>query len=305
MHINYNFDKNINMKKINIYLLMFMFISIISIYSASNLYDTIKQIIWYIIGFIMIHLIRKLKNKTVYKHYIYLYIIGNTLLLLLLLFAEPINGSKCWFNFFGISIQPSEFMKIILIITNAVIINKNKKNFKLILKILIITLIPSILTFLEPDTGMIIIYFVISFTMLFISNIDSKYFVLIFLVIIFILSIFLSIYLYSEDLFINIFGTNFFYRIDRLLDWKNGSGMQLDNALISIGSAHIFGYGFNNTPIYFPESSTDFIFAIFATNYGFIGITILLLLIVCFDIYLIKVAIKTRYYINKYLFTYK
>ncbi len=294
-------------KSILYYIYIFMFISIISIYSASNLLNNsnlvIKQIIWNIIGFSIIHLITKLNMKYIYKYYKYLYIIGNILLLLLLLFAKPINNSRCWFNIFGMSIQPSEFMKIILIITNAIVINKNKKNFKLIIKILLITLVPSILTFLEPDTGMVIIYFIISFVMLYISEVDNKYFTIIFLFTLLFVSIFLSLYFYNSNIFIKIFGTDFFYRIDRLLDWKNGSGMQLTNALTSIGSAHIFGFGFNNTPIYFPEPQTDFIFSVYATNYGFIGILLLLLLILRFDLYLIKIAIKTKNNRNKYIIT--
>lgn len=316
MHINHFFDKNINMKriyknKINTsilyYVFIFMFISILSIYSAGNLLGSpnliIKQLIWYIIGFYIIHIIIKIDIKKIYKYYKYLYLIGNIFLLILLIFGKPINNSKCWFNIFGISIQPSEFMKIILIITNAIVINNNKKNYKLIFKILFITLIPSILTFLEPDTGMVIIYLIISFTMLFISNIDIKYFTISFLFLILFLSIFLSLYFYNSNTFIRIFGTDFFYRIDRLLDWKNGSGMQLSNALTSIGSAHIFGFGFNNTPIYFPEAQTDFIFSVFATNYGFIGIILLLILIIKFDMYLIKLATKEKNNINKYIIT--
>ena len=171
----------------------------------------------------------------------------------------------------------------------------------LILKIIGITIIPAVLTFLEPDTGMVLIYFVISFTMLFTSGINIKWFIYFFIIIAILLSIFLTIYFYKGDLFIEIFGTNFFYRIDRLLDWKDGVGMQLTNALAGIGSAFIFGHGFNNTPIYFPEPQTDFIFSVYATNFGLIGIIILLLLIVYFDINIIKVGIKSKIKINKYV----
>lgn len=289
-------------------LFSFMIISLISVYSASNLIANntliIKQAIWFIIGLFIIYLITKIKNKTIYKNYKLLYIIGNITLLSLLLFAKPINNSKCWFTIFGIgTIQPSEFMKIILIITNAMIIyeNKDKKDYVIVLKVLIVTLIPAILTFLEPDTGMVIIYFVISFVMLFISGINRKWFTTSILIILLLLSLFLSLYFYNSDLFIKIFGTNFFYRIDRLLDWKDGVGMQLTNALTGIGSAGILGFGFNNTPIYFPEPQTDFIFSVFAINYGFIGSTILLILITYFDINILKIGMNTRSKIEKYI----
>ena len=299
----YKFNKQI------IYsLVIFAIISLFSIYSAGNLignnFLVIKQAIWFIIGFFVIHLITKIKNKNIYKHYKMLYILGNLSLILLLFFATPINNSKCWFNIFGIgTVQPSEFMKIILIITNAIVIyeNRNKKDYIIVFKILVITLIPSILTFMQPDTGMVLIYFVISFTMLFVSKINIKWFTISILFIILFLSIFLSLYFYNSNIFINLFGTNFFYRIDRLLDWKNGVGMQLTNALTGIGSAGILGFGFNNTPIYFPEPQTDFIFSVFAINYGFIGALFLIALIVYFDINIIKIGKRVRSKQEKYV----
>lgn len=283
-------------------------ISLLSIYSAGCLVGNkllvLKQILWILVSIFVIYIILKIGNNFIYKNYKYLYIFINLLLLLLLIFGKPINNSKCWFNIFGITIQPSEFAKIILIITNAMVINNHFKNNKnkellLIIKILIITIIPSILTFLEPDTGVVIIYVIISFTMLFISNINIKWFTISILLILLFLSIFLSMYFYNSDTFIKIFGTNFFYRIDRLLDWKDGVGMQLVNAKSGIGAAHIFGFGFNNTPIYFPEAQTDFIFSVFAINYGFIGAVILIATIVYLDIHIIKIGINAKNKVDK------
>lgn len=283
-------------------------ISLLSIYSAGCLVGNkllvLKQILWMLVSIFVIYIILKIGNSFIYKNYKYLYIFINLLLLLLLIFGKPINNSKCWFNIFGITIQPSEFAKIILIITNAMVINNHFKNNKnkellLIIKILIITIIPSLLTFLEPDTGVVIIYVIISFTMLFISNINIKWFTISILLVLLFLSIFLSMYFYNSDTFIKIFGTNFFYRIDRLLDWKDGVGMQLVNAKSGIGAAHIFGFGFNNTPIYFPEAQTDFIFSVFAINYGFIGAVILIATIVYLDIHIIKIGINAKNKVDK------
>ena len=283
-------------------------ISLLSIYSAGCLVGNkllvLKQTLWILVSVFVIYIILKIGNSFIYKNYKYLYIFINLLLLLLLIFGKPINNSKCWFNIFGITIQPSEFAKIILIITNAMVINNHFKNNKnkellLIIKILIITIIPSLLTFLEPDTGVVIIYVIISFTMLFISNINIKWFTISILLILLFLSIFLSMYFHNSDTFIKIFGTNFFYRIDRLLDWKDGVGMQLVNAKSGIGAAHIFGFGFNNTPIYFPEAQTDFIFSVFAINYGFIGAVILIATIVYLDIHIIKIGINAKNKVDK------
>ena len=69
-----------------------------------------------------------------------------------------------------------------------------------------------------------------------------------------------------------------FYRLDRIFDWHSGSGLQLENALASVGAAGIVGHGFNQIPIYFPEAPTDFIFAVFASSFGFIGVLLMLCL---------------------------
>lgn len=286
------------------FIIIFFIISITTIYSSqsilpstyNNLY--IKQIIWYILGITIMFLTKKIGKSYIYKIIFFLYIIFNILLLGLLFFGTYVNGARCWYNILGFGFQPSEFMKIILIILIGTIINKfnknkNKKNeFYLILKIFIITLIPSILTFLEPDTGNVIIYFIIMISMLFISNINYKWFILIFgIIFITIFSLYIF-YHYFNTIFIKIFNENFSLRIERILSWTTTSGYQLTNGLNSIGSAGLFGYGFKKTPLYFPEAQTDFIFAVFASNYGFIGSIILLTIIALFDIKLIKLAYK-------------
>lgn len=291
-------------------------ISIFTIKSATtilNIQDNlmVKQIIWYSIGFLLSYLITRTDNNKIYDNIWLLYIIGNVSLILLLIFADPINNSKCWFSIPSIgTVQPSEFMKIILILVLGIMINQfNKINkyptikdeFLFLIKVIIIVLVPSLLTFLEPDTGVVIIYLLITITMLFISGIRYRWFILLFILLISCISIILILYFYNNSLFINIFGTSFFLRIDRLLDWSNKDGYQLTNSLLAIGSSNWFGFGFNNTPIYFPEAQTDFIFSVFASNFGFIGSLLLILIITIFDIELIILAIKSKNNLDKYI----
>ncbi len=304
-------------KLILIPLIIFSIISIITIYSAQSLlpssmgYLALKQGIWYIVGFIVMFVIISLGNEFIYKNAWILYIIGVISLVLLLLIGTPINDAKCWFNLPGIgTIQPSEFMKIILIIILARVINDFNKEyqspslfdeFKFLLKVGIIVLIPSVLTFLQPDTGVVLIYLLITFVILFISGIRYRWFFMIIgLALLFVGSI-LLIYFINQDLFVHLFGTSFFLRIDRLLDWSNKSGYQLENGLTAISSGGLFGFGFNKTPIYFPEPQTDFIFAVFASNFGFIGSTLLLALILFFDLRIIINALRSNSNINKYI----
>ena len=292
-------------------------ISLISINSAEEILGdkslnyTLKQSIWFIIGFILIIFLKKIKNEKILKSIQYLYIGGIISLILLLIFGKPINNAKCWFEipFLG-TFQPSEFMKIILILTLSTLIDdfrsKNPfptitQEFLFLLKIGIIVGIPSILTFLQPDTGVVLIYLLITFIMLFVSGIRYRWFLILFIILGLSIGSVLLIYFLDTDLFIKIFGTSFFLRVDRLLDWSNNSGYQLENGMTAIGSAGLLGYGLNNTPIYFPEPQTDFIFAVYSSNFGFIGSIILISIITFFDIRLIKLAIESPNNINKYV----
>lgn len=301
--------KKINLDKtLILYVSIFAIISLISIYSASMYLSktlgnlVLKQAMWYAVGILFIFIIYKLKISFFIKISPYIYLF-NVILLLGLLFVGPvINGSRCWYIIEGIgSFQPSEFMKISLVLIEAYIIDKfsskekNAKNeFKLISLIFIVFLIPSILTFLEPDTGAVIIYFIITLLMLFISGIRLRWFIIGISMLIIIVASFLIFFFLKQDMFIKIFGSDFFYRIDRVINWQNGSGMQLENSLAAIGSSGILGHGFNKTPLYFPEAGTDFIFSVYASNFGLIGSCIFILLVVLFDIHLIKVGMSSK-----------
>ena len=296
-------------KNILIPLLLFAVISVITIYSTrtliasdlQNLY--LKQILWYGIGFGLAYLMMTFGNKFLYNNAYILYLVGVFLLILVLFIGKDINNARCWFviPYIG-SFQPSEFMKIFLIITLSRMINdftvERKSNdiqeeFKFLLKVLLVVGIPSVLTFIEPDTGAVLIYFIITIFMLFIGGFRSRWFIITIGLLILFGGAFLGIYFLDQDLFINIFGTSFFYRMDRILNWSSSSGLQLTNGLTAISSGGLLGHGYMHTPIYFPEMQTDFIFAVFSSNFGFIGALLLLSLIVYFDLNVISLATKS------------
>ena len=90
----------------------------------------LKQTLWYIAGFLLAYFIMFIGNDFIYDNIWVFYGIGVISLGLLLIFGTPINNAKCWFSIPGIgTVQPSEFMKIILIVTNAVLIDKFNRNF--------------------------------------------------------------------------------------------------------------------------------------------------------------------------------
>ena len=313
--------KNISKYKIDktilIPIILFAIVSVLTLYGANSILPSYmndlmgKQIMWYIAGFIIAYLVMTIGNTHIYRIVWVLYGIGILSLIGLFFFGVNINDATCWYEIKGIgTIQPSEFMKIILIISVATLISKFNEDFPnpslreefyFLIKTIVIVLIPSILTFLQPDTGVVMIYILITLVMLFVSGIRYRWFAILFGILGGLVLLVLGIYFISQDLFINIFGTSFFLRVDRLLDWSNQSGYQLEQSLSAIGSAGLLGYGWNVNPIYFPEAQTDFIFAVFASHIGFIGSAFLLALIAFFDIRLIMLAVKTNKLINKYV----
>lgn len=308
--------KNYNLLIITCFLFMIS-IGILSIYSASVLIGTsynnlyIKQITSIITGIIIMIFLIIIGNEKILKYSKVAYITSIFLLTITLFIGKEINGSKCWLTLGGITFQPSEFMKISLILLLCEIIEKyhfkNKRNtkeeLKLIITTLIITLIPSFLVFIEPDTGSVIMYILIWLTLLFISPLRNRWIIILITFITLLFSSFILTYIFYPDILIKIFSSSIFYRIDRILNWQISEGMQLENSLIAIGTGGFKGTGLTNTPIYIPEAYSDFIFPIYANNFGLIGVATLISIIIIFNLISINKIINTSKTVEKYLIT--
>ena len=306
-------------KNYNILLLTCLFfmisMGILSIYSASELigssYDNlhIKQLASVIIGVILSILVMTIGNEKLLKYSFYLYVLCNILLILTLFIGEEINGSRCWLKILGITFQPSEFMKIALILFLSSVIEKYhfknkitaKEELKLIMLTFIITLIPSLLVFIEPDTGSVIMYALIYLMLLFISPLRNRWFIIMLTFLTILISTFIITYIFYPDVILDIFGSSIFYRIDRIINWQISEGMQLENSLIAIGTGGFTGLGLRNTPIYIPEAYSDFIFSIYANNNGFIGVITLLTIIIVFNLIILNKITNTSKTVEKYI----
>ena len=302
----------LNNKALFIPLIIIMIISFFNMYNSKfiNINYTnhlTKQIIWYILGFEIVFLINKINISKILKKSFILYLISCLLLVLVLIFGQEINGSKAWFNLSFFSFQPSELVKLTLTIYLIDILTKNKTNnikeeLILILKLLFIIFIPSILVFLEPDTGAIIFYLIILISLLYSSNI-SKWWLITFFIILIIFGIsFYLLFTYNQELLIKIIGTSFFYRIERILTFTNNNSYQLNNALIAMGSSSFLGSGIKKVSLYIPEAPTDFIFAFNISNFGIISAFIILICYLTIDYYFINLIFrvknnKTKYFI--------
>ncbi len=268
-------------KNVVIILIIYMFFSFINLRSSDLL---TRQLLFYVASIIIISLFKK---DIISKNIRILYLIFNAILLYLLLFGTEINGSKAWISLGLFSVQPSEFMKIILILYLSFIATKYEK-YKL--KCLIVTLIPAILTFLEPDTGNVVFYFVTYFSILFYKEGNLKSLLKYGLILASVFVIFILSYLKFSDYFIQIFGYQVYYRVERIFSLINNDSYQLNRALIGMGSSNLFG---SNNIVDIPYETTDFAFSYLVSNIGFIGSLIFLLFNLSVDMYLIK-SIKNQ-----------
>lgn len=269
------------MKKNLIILIPIFVLELLSIFYLKNDYQ-IKQLIWFVLGLISLFLVSKLKEKHLKTISILLYIVS-IILLTVVLFHPYTNGSRGWLKLYKISIQPSEITKISLILMALFL---NNKNFISKLIFILIFLIPSILTFVEPDTGAVIIYGIIF--LFFLPKFFSKKEITVFLSISLILlgSLF-YLYFYQKDIFIDIFDTSIYYRLDRISAFKNQNNMQVNNALISIGSGKL---------LYFPEANNDFFFAyLLSKNYYNFYLIIISYFLICTLFLLIKTPLSNLF----------
>lgn len=206
----------------------------------------IKQLIWFVLSDISYLILIKFPKK-IFKNITYpLYFFSIFLLLIVLFLNHYTNGSRGWLNFGFISFQPSELMKIALLL---LFIKHNQNKIKIKYTILYLV-IPSILTYLEPDTGSIIMYFLLFLPFFWAQEHQKKYFKYFILFLILLLTILFLIYLKSPQIYVKILGPSIIYRLERLTNYQDN--LQTTNALISIASNHL---------LYFPESYNDFIFA--------------------------------------------
>ncbi|WP_426786672.1 FtsW/RodA/SpoVE family cell cycle protein [Staphylococcus capitis] len=279
---------------------------------------SIRQIIYYILGAIMAFLIMIVSPKKI-KHNTYLlYFIFCVLLIGLLILPETaitpvINGAKSWYSFGPISIQPSEFMKIILILALAKTVSRHNqftfnKSFQsdlmLFLKIIGVSIFPMLLILLQNDLGTTLVICAVIAGVMMVSGITWRILAPIFIAAILGgASIILAI-IFKPTLIENLLGIKM-YQMRRINSWldpytySSGDGYHLTESLKAIGSGQLIGKGYNHGEVYIPENHTDFIFSVVGEEMGFIGSVVLILIFLFLVFHLIRLASKINSQYNK------
>jgi len=220
------------------------------------------------------------------------------------------GGATRWLTLDPIpmSIQPSEFMRIALIFVNAHIIQKhNQKYLKrtaktdllLIMKVLLVIAPPAFLIYRQPDSGITILILVTTAVMLLGAGIKWRYIISVASIAAVITALFISLVSTHSDFLIDVIGLEP-YQINRFNGWFDpfgtisGQGHQLAHGLMAMGSGGLFGNGFQSGIVHFPESHTDFIFAIIGKDFGLFGALAVIILYVLFNFEILNTAALNR-----------
>ncbi|PIP68912.1 rod shape-determining protein RodA [Candidatus Nomurabacteria bacterium CG22_combo_CG10-13_8_21_14_all_32_8] len=243
-----------------------------------NFFD--KQIIWIILSFIVFFVFafidfRFLRRTDVL---VTLFLIFCTLLIVLLFIGNIIKGSQSWFSFGVFSFQPGDVMKLVLVLILSKYFSRRHVEIRNIKHIFIsgfYAFVPFILILLQPDFGSAMVIFLIWFGMVLVSGISKTH----------LFFVFLS----GALIFISLWTFAFApYQKDRIISFINpladihDSGYNASQSIIAVGSGQVLGkglgFGTQSRLKFLPEPQSDFIFAAFAEEWGFVGSFFILLL---------------------------
>ena len=250
---------------------------LIVIYSAANqdMNVVIRQSVKISIGFFIMIIVAQIPTNTIQRWSVAIYVAGLLLLVGVLLFGDVGKGAQRWLDLGFFRFQPSEILKLSVPMVIAWYFSDKElpPNIKQILFSLLLVVIPVVLIAKQPDLGTALLVAAAGISVLFIAGINWKLIAGCCLLAIpgaFIL------WMYMHD-----------YQKQRVLTFLNpeqdplGSGYHIIQSKIAIGSGGVYGKGWlNGTQShleFLPERSTDFIFAVFCEEFGFVGVVLLIM----------------------------
>lgn len=298
----------VSVKNLDWFLLALVFILVFfglaAIYSTS--FDSVKivnfekQAIFSIIGFVLMWAIIFVVDYRMLKTYSgILYLSAAAVLLLTVLTASKVRGVYSWFDIGGFSFQPTEFIKIILIIILAKYFStRDISDFKHVIISSIYAGVFILLIAKQPDMGMAAIFVVIWISMSVAAGLKARHFAILFIVLL--IAGVISWHYVLKD-----------YQRERITIFLNpskdllGSGYNINQSKIAIGSGGFFGKGFGHGTQsqlnFLPEKYADFIFAAIAEESGFFGVLMLLIIYSCVFYEIFSVIRKINDFFGKLL----
>lgn len=283
-------------------------IGLIALFSATqetNYSEFKKQIMWLCVSIPVIIFVLMIDYNILAKASPIFYGIF-VILLIAVLFTEPINGARSWFEITdNLRFQPSELAKIFVIIFLATVMVKiqerNKNDINRITRLLLILLIIGVPLFLiikQPDYGTAMAFIIFTLLMLFVAGIDKKYIIIVALIIAVSLPL-AYFYVLPEHA-----KTRIEVFLNPNLD-PRGAGYNIIQSKLAIGAGRIFGMGLlkgNQTQLgYLYPKTTDFIFSVIGEELGFVFSSAVIILYVIMITKAIKVAKTAKNDLGSYI----
>lgn len=297
-------------------------ISLIAIYSGSGQYASgdptyfiKRQLVFIVLGLIVMMVVAFFDFELLERWTWLFYLGGIFLLVLVEIIGVERNGSKRWIDVSVTEIQPSEFMKIFLVLHIAMILSKIGKyrlDFKpslwALTKILFFTIIPLYLIWRQPDLGTTLMILFSVAALLLISSLSLKLLGILVATGITGIGTMIYLFLYQRDILESFVESHQMARIYGWLDpegYSRGFGYQLQQALLGIGSGQLSGSGFKKgyqvQSGHIPEAHTDFIFAVIGEEFGFIGTSLVVVLFFLLIYRIITIALQANSLFGMYI----
>lgn len=280
--------------------LMALCITLLGIVTMYGFTDTTsfgdRQLVWLGISFVAFLVFTQFEYRVLRKTSVVLTLFAGTtaLLVAVILIGSVVKGAQSWFSLGFASFQPTDFAKLTLIFVLAKYLAKRHVEIAHIRHIIvsgIYAAIPTGLVLLQPDLGSALVLSGIWFCLVLVSGISRKHLFLVIgsAVLVFIFAWLFVFAPYQKDRLKTF--------IDPLSDIR-GSGYNVYQSQIAIGSGEVFGkgvgFGTQSRLEFLPEHQTDFIFAAFAEEWGFIGVCFILLLFLILLLRLLKIALSAQ-----------
>lgn len=255
-------------------------IGVLQIYSATQSTDQSdrwwKQVAYITVGLIVFYLVSQIDYHTLVGQSPLMYIIFGIVLILILILSKVVLGAKRWISLGGgFKVQPSEFMKLILILLVARFISELKSDslgLRNLLKLSALVLVPFTLVVLQPDLGTALCYLPILGVGILLAGLTKQQAVAILILLVLVLPVGWFVLKDYQKARITSF-------LDPALD-PQGSGYQVMQSKIAVGSGGMWGLGVTRGMQiqlrFLPFAHTDFIFAAFAEEHGFVGVVAVL-----------------------------
>lgn len=262
--------------------LLLISFGLVEIYSVAlgrgslDLLNFRKQIVFAVLGLLMMVIFSFIDYHFLRSISRYLFFAGIALLIAVLLFGQTVRGTTGWFNIAGFSLQPVEFIKLLLIIYLAdyfSTLSVKVKTTRHLLVSLFYAVVFVFLVLLQPDFGSALMLLGIWLILILAADFNLKYFLVIALsaVVLFSSAWFFFFQDYQKERIMNFVSPN-----TNSLD----SGYNISQSVIAIGSGGVIGkgvgFGSQSQLKFLPEAQNDFIFAVIAEELGFLGVILVL-----------------------------